>query len=179
MLLTNAIQLFTQEIWQVDVANIDAHAAYFQPHIDTLQEHKKVRTDFFDNGRYDLPDDLSETIIDACTEILGRQGLYVRQYWLQDYEQENYHGLHTHGDSMMSGVYYLRYKGHGAPLIFQNPNTTQWATSMGPYERHVEPKRGTMFLFNGWMPHRVAPMPDTMQERSVLAFNVVRDYKAC
>lgn len=40
-------------------------------------------------------------------------------------------------------------------------------------------KNGTMFLFNGWMPHRVAPMPDTMQERSVLAFSVVRDYKAC
>lgn len=177
--MVKAIPLFVQNIWELDIPNIDSHAQYFQPYIDTLEEHKKVRTDFFDNTRYELPVDLNDTIIDACSEILGRRGLYIRHYWLQDYKTEQFHGLHTHGDSIMSGVYYLRYKGHGAPLIFQNPNGPQWTTNMGPYEKHVEPCRGKLFLFNGWMPHRVAPMPDTMQERSVLAFNVVRDYREC
>lgn len=171
-----AVPLFTQEVWRLEVDNIEQHLQYFLPYIETLDEHKKVRTDFFDNSRYELPSDLNEIIINACAEIVGRGGLYVRHYWLQDYKHENYHGLHTHGDSIMSGVYYLRYKGHGAPLIFQNPNTTQWATSQGPYERFVEPKQGSLILFNGWMPHRVDPLPDTMEERSVLAFNVVRDY---
>jgi len=168
--------IFTTDIYEYDVPNIDEHEAYFAPYIDTLEEHKKVRTDFFDNSRYDLPEDLSKFILEEAGKLVGRNELKIHTYWLQDYGQEQYHGLHTHGDSIFSGVYYLRFKGHGGHLIFQNPTGVQWMTRSGPFEHYYQPARGKMVLFNGWLPHRVDRITETIEERSILAFNIVREY---
>lgn len=167
---------FRQEIWTCKNPNIDAHEEYFRPYIDNLQQHREVRTDFFDNAVYDLPPDLEEFILDRVGRIVGRAELKIHSYWLQDYQPNQYHGMHTHGDTLYAGVYYLRFKGHGGHLIFQNPNTAQWMTRSGPFEHYHQPERGQMVIFDGWMPHRVAELEDTVEERSILAFNVVRDY---
>lgn len=168
--------IFKTDIFEFDVPNIDQHEQYFTPYLENLEERKKVRTDFFDNKEYDLPQDLNDFIVDKVGSIVGRAAVKIHSYWLQDYQQSQYHGMHTHGDTLYAGVYYLRFKGHGGHLIFQNPNTVQWMTRSGPFEHYYQPERGKMVLFNGWLPHRVDEITDTVEERSILAFNVVRDY---
>jgi len=153
---------FSEDIWQLEVPNIQQHLEYFVPYVDALVDHGPVRHDYM-AANYELPPDLTQTILGACASISGEEGLVVRDYWLQDYRLDNYHGTHTHGNAIVSGVYYLRYEGHGAPIVFLDKNKK---------EKLIEPARGMMILFGGHVPHRVPPVPETVTERSVLAFNV-------
>ena len=170
--------IFSVPIYEFDVPDIDMHEQYFAPYINTLEEHRQVRTDFVDNQRYDLPHNLKEFILESVGGIVGRADLKIHTYWLQDYQPNQYHSMHTHGDTLYAGVIYLRFKGHGGHLIFQNPCTVQWMTRSGPFEHYYQPQRGKMVVFDGWLPHRVADVEDTVKERSILAFNVVRDYSS-
>lgn len=169
------VTLFTTDVYELEVNNVDQHLDYFKPYIDQLEQHKNVRTDYFNNPGYRLPDDLYETIIHAAFQVCGSKRLRIAAHWLQDYNTNHEHGLHTHGDSLISGAYYLRYQGHGGNIVFQNPNTVQWATNTGAYEHSIQPKKGKMLLFPGWQPHRVEPVKDTVVERTVLSFNIIRD----
>lgn len=168
------VTLFTTDIYQLHVDNVINHALYFKQFVDELSTHQHVNTDYYSKTVYKLPEDLKQTILDNSSKILGSDKIKIKKYWLQDYKTDQYHGLHTHGQSIMSGVYYLKYSGSGGNIVFQNPNSVQWATSTGPFEKRVQPQAGMMLLFPGWMPHRVEPIQDTVKERTVLSFNIVK-----
>ncbi len=82
------------------------------------------------------------------------------QAWAMINHKGAEHAQHTHGGVNASGVYYL--DDGGTETIFQ--------TEPGR-EISVDPKRGRLALFSGWMPHRVPRVVEA--ERITIAFNVL------
>ena len=119
--------------------------------------------------------------------------------WISIHLNDSHHPSHTHADSMVSGVYYIRVPSNNAHKIcFQDPKGTDLYNPEStfdlrppPFDNEFEfqPSDGDLILFPSWLPHRVvSPMEGNQAEkynnidmdnvsRLSLAFNVLGSWK--
>lgn len=81
-----------------------------------------------------------------------------------------FHAIHTHPDSLISGVYYVSVPSGAGKIIFHDPRGP-----FVPFENTFEltPAEGDLVLFPAWLPHTVAPSQlSNVRPRISIAFNL-------
>lgn len=112
---------------------------------------------------------------DSGVNILKDQGyltdeyeFYVSGMWGQEFACTGSNIMHVHGDSQISGFYFLEVPEGGSYPIFDDPRPGKrmadlWAqpsdqvTMATPQIHFSNVQAGTMMLFNSWLPHMITP----------------------
>ena len=116
--------------------------------------------------------------------------------WISIHLNDSYHPSHTHADSIVSGVYYIRVPSNNSHKIsFQDPKgidlynpESTFDVRPPPFDNEfeIEPSEGDLILFPSWLPHRVVPPQNPSTQNNIditntsrlsLAFNVLGSWK--
>lgn len=112
---------------------------------------------------------------------LKRDGHKIVGMWSHVVTKHHRHPVHTHPNSYISGVIYVRVPTGSGNLAFSDPRPAARVFepeynmynefNSGVYSH--QPAKGTMLLWPSWMPHSVEQGPVAEgEERIVIAFNV-------
>ena len=112
---------------------------------------------------------------------LDKDNLRFSCSWLNLYDVHGYQDLHTHSESLLSGVFYIKSDGH-KDLIFQSPSHFFQPVTPKHTEKNLQncsnveyPSiEGRCYIFPSHLMHRTMP---AKSERISLSFNIVYDYK--
>ena len=134
----------------------------------------------------DLFLDLKNNIIENSYSYLGHLGysqkeLYLNAVWVNINGYKDYNLIHNHGNSLLSGVFYVEVPEHSGKITFINPSQR-----IDLYDNHIEPgytpynsakwgfipKENELFLFPSWLNHYVEPNLNKKQKRISIAFNL-------
>jgi|TARA_R110001632_G_scaffold121716_2_gene234377 uncharacterized protein (TIGR02466 family) len=144
-----------------------------QKHYDQMPPHVVKQTGSMAND----PDlgYLTSYFRDKGVSILKDQGyltdeyeFYVSGMWGQEFACTGSNIMHVHGDSQISGFYFLEVPEGGSYPIFDDPRPGKrmadlWAqpsdqvTMSTPQVHFNNAQAGTMMLFNSWLPHMITP----------------------
>lgn len=121
---------------------------------------------------------ITNTIGAYCERVrIDTEGLRFSGSWLNRYEKNGYQDLHSHADSVLSGVFYLKSKGEKdlifqAPWHFFQPRQPEYTEQNLENCHNVEyaSVEGRCFIFPSHLMHRTLP---AKEERISLSFNVV------
>jgi hypothetical protein len=93
------------------------------------------------------------------TDLLKiKETVILANYWFQQYELGDYHGIHVH-DAPFSSVYYV-----------DLPNTSPKTTfNLFGKEYHVDVEEGDILTFPGFIPHH--SKENTEATKTIIAFN--------
>ena len=95
------------------------------------------------------------------TDILDKHSLLLTDNWAQLYNKKNSHGVHTHGGSVYSGIFYIQ---GSSPTIFYDRD----------YESYVKKFiKNELLLFPSWIPHEVKPL-EINEQRLIISFNTMK-----
>lgn len=117
--------------------------------------------------------------------------------WISIHSNDSYHPSHTHADSIISGVYYIRVPSNNShKILFQDPKgidlynpESTFDIIPPPFDNEFEfkPCDGDLILFPSWLSHRVCPSSSSStdkidtdienESRLSLAFNVLGSWK--
>ena len=154
------------------------------PRLSDLEQTPSQKTDFF-KSKIISPEELSpffSSIKSSVKDYSIKSNLFLPSkinYWVQDYSKNESHALHAHGDSYISGVYYVRANRNAGALRFTNPNPLFTITSFneGPKEAvyyKINPQEGLLVLFPGWLSHEAISTTEEDCIRTCLAFNIFK-----
>jgi uncharacterized protein (TIGR02466 family) len=130
------------------------------------------------------PKELKEVvkcIFDFSLEIcnfLNIEPVSSGQGWMNVNEYGHFNWCHTHPESALSGVYYVKTPNNCGNIEFQNPSM-DLMTSMKVKKYNafnsssivVPSEEGTMYIFPSWLPHKVHPNLSN-EERISISFNL-------
>ena len=151
------------------------------PELRSMSEDKYI----FNDKLQDIKEFCEDHIDNYVKEVHNpRKDLefYITQSWLNYTKLGGSHGMHTHQNSWISGVFYLSAP-EGNGICFYDPNMrikrilkidsslenpSQWSG-----EKITVPlKTNQLVLFPSWLGHAVDPNPEQTTTRLSLAFNV-------
>lgn len=150
---------------------------FYSPCISTVKTHGKI---------LELPEfkEVKQVIINTLAAYITKMkirndNLKFSGSWLNLYNEHGYQDLHSHSDSMISGVFYLKSEGN-KDLIFQSPyhffqpNVPEFTEINLENCSNVEYNSvtGRCFIFPSHLMHRTLP---ATSERISLSFNIVHD----
>jgi len=123
---------------------------------------------------FELAKDQSTSMIRDSNIIISENTMLTISAWIQDYQLKQFHSIHNHPRSLLSGVYFVRADQGAPPLILYNPNPGQIMVSDNENDKmyEVEPERGKMVIFPSYLFHEVLSN-DNNHNRTVLAFNLL------
>tara|TARA_R110000803_G_scaffold194135_1_gene257158 strand:- start:2288 stop:2866 length:579 start_codon:yes stop_codon:yes gene_type:complete len=93
---------------------------------------------------------------------------YVSGMWAQEFACTGSNIMHVHGDSQISGFYFLEVPEGGSYPIFDDPRSgkrmadlygvsSEVVTMATPQIHYDNVQGGTMLMFNSWLPHMITP----------------------
>jgi uncharacterized protein (TIGR02466 family) len=103
----------------------------------------------------------------------------VATAWVNFNGKGDYNTKHIHGNSLFSGVYYIKVPENAGQIKVHDPNPVRGCfhapyREFGPhncFSHEVEPEEGRLVIFPGYVPHEVTPnMSDEV--RCSIAFNI-------
>ena len=155
------------------------------PRLNNLELSKEQKTDYFKKDKIATSKELSsffyhiDPIISKYSNSSNLKRSSNYYYWIQDYSKNEFHHLHAHGDSYISGVYYIRANKNAGALKFTNPNPLFSITSFNDNPKEeiyykVKPQKGLLVLFPGWLSHEAIPSLEKDCIRTCLAFNIFK-----
>ena len=151
------------------------------PELRSMSEDKYI----FNDKLQDIKEFCEDHIDNYVKEVHNpRKDLefYITQSWLNYTKLGGSHGMHTHQNSWISGVFYLSAP-EGNGISFYDPNMrikrilkidsslenpSQWQGE----KLTVPLKTNQLVLFPSWLGHAVDPNPEQTTTRLSLAFNV-------
>jgi len=103
------------------------------------------------------------------TEEGEEEGEFEFQAWATYHAGHASHFQHSHGEQLLSGVYYVKVPPSAGVITFHDPRGAG-----PPFNRmlHIQPRQGDVLLFPSWLQHSVHPTPGS-DERISIAFNVI------
>lgn len=114
-------------------------------------------------------------------KIKESANFYISEMWLNINKPTNYNILHHHGDSFLSGVYYVSVPPDAGKLWFRHPSVAKTVINWNEYfdglnehnsnSWYVEPKAGDLIIFPSWLEHEV-DQNNSNEERISIAFNL-------
>lgn len=106
----------------------------------------------------------------------------ISSMWANVNGYKDYNLIHTHGGSVISGVYYLKTPKESGNLFFINPASEAieylWEHCIEEYTQQNSPRwtiqveEGTLVLFPSWLKHGVEPNLNKKEDRISIAFNI-------
>jgi len=151
------------------------------PELRSMSEDKYI----FNDKLQDIKEFCEDHIDNYVKEVHNpRKDLefYITQSWLNYTKLGGSHGMHTHQNSWISGVFYLSAP-EGNGISFYDPNMrikrilkidsslenpSQWSGE----KINVPLETNKLVLFPSWLGHAVDPNPEQTTTRLSLAFNV-------
>ena len=129
---------------------------------------------------------LVQGVLDAATELLieeramGGSSARLTSMWVNWLDEGGYNSVHGHGNTVLSGVYYVA--GSGPPLALLDPSPAAHALGIqrqgGSKCHYTEPtKAGKLLMFPGYVQHYVDPHPGPGPRISV-SFNINQAMKS-
>ncbi len=118
---------------------------------------------------------LASYLKDKSISILKEQGYLTDEYefylagmWGQEFACTGSNLMHVHGDSQISGFYFLETPEGGSYPIFDDPRagkkmtdlrsmSSETVTLATPQIHFNNVQAGTMMFFNSWLPHMITP----------------------
>ena len=97
------------------------------------------------------------------TEILNLKNLLLTNSWAQLYNKGDKHSVHTHPNSVYSGIIYLNSK-KSSPTVFYDRNFNKY---------FHQSKKNTLILFPSHIPHGVEPL-NKDEQRLIISFNTIK-----
>lgn len=105
---------------------------------------------------------------------------FTSQIFASNMKRNDSHGVHSHPNSLLSGVFYLQIKETSAPIIFHDPRPfrkflalPRGNETMASYEKvAIIPENGLMLIWESWLEHEVPK--NSSDERITLVFNLGR-----
>ena len=152
------------------------------PELRTMSKNKYI---FNDGKLKDIKEFCEDHIDNYVKEVMNPRDdleFYITQSWLNYTKLGGSHGMHTHQNSMISGVFYLSSsKGNGLSFFDPNmrikrilkiesslENPSQWSGEV--ITAGLDTNK--LVLFPSWLGHAVDPNPEQTTTRLSLAFNV-------
>ena len=97
--------------------------------------------------------------IEKIAVLFDIRSCVVHNYWVQQYEDNDFHGWHTHGNCMFASVYYL-----------ELPNSNQTNFKFIGQEFTVDCAEGDIITFPSYLSHCSKPNKSGSR-KTVIAFN--------
>lgn len=82
--------------------------------------------------------------------------LTIRDCWVQEYKEGQYHEIHTHDKDLLSFVYFSDCTEHSSEVTFYNLGYPNVVT----HRYVVKPEKNKVIVFPGFLPHGVKPNKD-------------------
>ena len=134
---------------------------------------------------FDLPNfkSLSDWILNETNSGLDylqihRDSHYISSLWLNAQYECNNHNLHSHSNSILSGVVYIDIPPKSQRIVFKDPRpqTQVLVTSPSDVEEFsIVPKEGNMFFWRSWLEHKTITDENIILDRPRLSmsFNIM------
>jgi len=150
-----------------------------------MSNHQSVNLTLFEEfpNLKDIKKFIENQLVRFLKEIEGVDtdlaGLRITQSWLNKNKPDEWHPIHHHANSYLSGVLYInclpndgivfnnRFQNLFNNMEFPKKKNTIWSTTN--IEHPV--KEGDLILLPSWVPHEVFPNKTKNKERITLAFN--------
>jgi uncharacterized protein (TIGR02466 family) len=132
---------------------------------------------------------------DLFKEIINHSSLFMKEIQLKNYDNikidniwiningfKDSNNMHTHPNTLISGVYYVNSFENAGNLNFNrdaimtydwNKRTIETLNEYNSYSFFVKPVIGNLILFPSWLSHSVSPNQSQTQERISISFNIV------
>ena len=107
---------------------------------------------------------LLKKIKKQITNLLDKHKLLLTNNWAQLYNKKNNHGIHSHTESIYSGIFYIQ---GSSPTIFYDRNYRSYAKKFIKNE---------LLLFPSWITHEVKPL-EIDEQRLIISFNTMENKK--
>jgi uncharacterized protein (TIGR02466 family) len=187
----NTIPAFPSLIWSIVTDNREATNAQLFTFISKLRKANKSvsnsnqggwQSDFIQLDKIPL---FQTALISAINEVSKSINIKpdaqirLNGCWVNVNPTGARNQLHTHPDSMISGVYYLKVPKNSGRIVLLDPRPQAHCISM-PISRYTEatspsyhhqPQEGEFVLFPSWLPHFV-DANESVEERISVAFNM-------
>lgn len=127
----------------------------------------------------DLLNDINSFASDVCN-MLEIHSVRVYNMWGNINRYRDFNWPHTHSDSILSGVYYVKTPPNCGNIEFENPALSGMNRSVnviGP-NRHnsgnwwLPSQEGKLYIFPGWFRHAVKPNLNKTEDRVSISFNL-------
>jgi uncharacterized protein (TIGR02466 family) len=102
------------------------------------------------------------------------------QIFISEMKLNDFHGSHTHPNSLLSGVFYLQVPEGSSPIVFDDPRSFRKFVSLPKLENstnwervHFVPEEGLLLIWESWLDHEV-PKNNSKNGRITMVFNLGR-----
>ena len=193
ILEAHAMRLFPTVVWRAEI-RADAHRRINEEIVATLAELRRGTAAPAAGHGWQSGHDLHE--LDEFQELTESIGMTVRDFlgylrigemaceitgcWANVNAPGAAHGVHSHPNNLLSGVYYVRAPRGGDTINFHDPRSQAGIlrppvvklTADNTDQVVVQVGEGTLLLFPAWLPHSVdANLGD--QDRISVSYNVM------
>ena len=99
----------------------------------------------------------------------------IKDSWFALFKRGQYGHIHSHGDALISGAYYVNTNGKDGYIFFMCPTPSMEIHMLysNPDRVAVLPQVGRLLLFPGWLKHGITTNK-TDNNRVTLSFNLVK-----
>ena len=125
----------------------------------------------------DLKNNINEEI-KKCADIIGcENNLEISNSWYNIQKKDSRLNMHTHPNSIISGILYLKVDENSSKLYFSNPNPiirTLYYNKKNSdnYDSYaIVPQSGLLLMWPSWMLHGSDTDFNNSDERIVISFN--------
>ena len=130
----------------------------------------------------------SNYISELAIEFMRKQGYKIRfpQFkpfiFANEMYENDHHNVHSHANSMLSGVFYLQTPEGSGSISFYDPKPrrnfisreTEFETDSNMNIFNVQPKKGLLLIWESWLEHSVMRNHSKDDSRISLVFNLTR-----
>jgi uncharacterized protein (TIGR02466 family) len=108
----------------------------------------------------------------------------IGNMWANINGYKDYNLVHSHGNSVISGVYYIKVPSNSGNIFFVNPVSeqinTNWNNCIKNFSEHnsshfkINSIEHYLILFPSWLQHGVEPNLNKKENRVSLSFNIIK-----
>ena len=171
----NQLNAFTIPIFQRRVEDWDTHKEKILSLLD-LADCGAHYTDFHKNDDSDEPPSYFEDVIEVLKPAMEEfassypREVAIKLMWAQKYQSNHYHGVHCHGATGYSAIFYAQFEENHSGTTFYAPFSDFMTGKHLEYTPKVS--EGDIIFFPSTILHECRPVQSD-KERIVISFNVV------
>ena len=117
---------------------------------------------------YNKNSSFNNFIKNKLSSVFKKYNLTLQNSWVQKYELNGYHNLHTHDIDKKSFVWFIEGQENSSPLVFYDIGYPIIDTQQSIIIKFVP---GTLVIFPGFIPHEVRPNKN--DNRLIVSGNVI------
>jgi hypothetical protein len=117
---------------------------------------------------YNKNSSFNNFIKNKLSSVFKKYNLTLQNSWVQKYELNGYHNLHTHDIDKKSFVWFIEGQENSSPLVFYDIGYPIIDTQQSIIIKFVP---GTLVIFPGFIPHEVRPNKNN--NRLIVSGNVI------